>query len=300
MNNIDLHENRSGEHHSYNEHNSTREAITIINCVLNAPLMLISILGNALVLAAIIRTPSIRSTPHMIMLCSLALSDFLVGLIAQPIYIAHQLVDDRYVNYVWKIIGLFLCGVSLSTITAITVDRFLALHDHMRYATLVTESRVKYTLIIIWLINLLVQFFYFWKIRVHITLIGVFIVICLIISTFSYIRIYRIVRRHQLHINTQQQAVQSSDAENNFNIARLQRSALNTFVLYIVLIICYFPLYIVLSASKNWKVGWKFSSTLVFSNSCINPLLYCWRLRELRLAIVKTAKQVLCQQSEIN
>ena len=40
-----------------------------------------SILGNALVLAAIIRTPSIRST-HMIILCSLAVSDFLVGLFA--------------------------------------------------------------------------------------------------------------------------------------------------------------------------------------------------------------------------
>jgi len=262
--------------------------------------MFISILGNALVLAAIIRTPSIRSTPHMIMLCSLAVSDLLVGLIAQPIYIAQQLTKDRYVNYVWKIIGPFLCGVSLLTITAITVDRFLALHYHMRYATLVTESRVKYLLIIIWSISLLVPFFYFWKISVQIFLIGVFIVICLIISTFSYIRIYRIVRRHQLHINAQQQAVELSDAENNLNITRLKRSAMNTFVLYIVLIICYFPVYIVSSVSKDWKIGWKFSSTLVFSNSCINPFLYCWRLRELRAAIVKTAKQVLCQQTEVN
>ena len=300
MNNIDLHDNSSGENHSYNEDNSTREAVTIINCILNAPLMLISILGNALVLAAIIRTPSIRSTPHMIMLCSLAVSDLLVGLIAQPIYIAQQLTKDRYVNYVWKIIGPFLCGVSLLTITAITVDRFLALHYHMRYATLVTESRVKYLIIIIWSISLLVPFFYFWKISVQIFLIGVFIVICLIISTFSYIRIYRIVRRHQLHINAQQQAVELSDAENNLNITRLKRSAMNTFVLYIVLIICYFPVYIVSSVSKDWKIGWKFSSTLVFSNSCINPFLYCWRLRELRAAIVKTAKQVLCQQTEVN
>ena len=300
MNNIDLHDNRSGENHSYNEDNSTREAVTIINCGLNAQLMLISILGNALVLAAIIRTPSIRSTPHMIMLCSLAVSDLLVGLIAQPIYIAQQLTKDRYVNYVWKIIGPFLCGVSLLTITAITVDRFLALHYHMRYATLVTESRVKYLIIIIWSISLLVPFFYFWKISVQIFLIGVFIVICLIISTFSYIRIYRIVRRHQLHINAQQQAVELSDAENNLNITRLKRSAMNTFVLYIVLIICYFPVYIVSSVSKDWKIGWKFSSTLVFSNSCINPFLYCWRLRELRAAIVKTVKQVLCQQTEVN
>ena len=99
--------NGSADHHSHNEDNCSPETIIIISCVLNAPLMLISILGNALVLAAIIRTPSIRSTPHMIMLCSLAVSDFLVGLIAQPVYIAHQLADDRYVKYVWKVIGPF-------------------------------------------------------------------------------------------------------------------------------------------------------------------------------------------------
>ena len=135
MNNTNTH-NGSADHQSHKEDNSTPETIIIINCVLNAPLMLISILGNALVLAAIMRTPSIRST-HMIMLCSLAVSDFLVGLIAQPIYIAEQLAKNRMVNKVSKLMAPSLCIASLVTITAITVDRFLALHYHMRYATLV-------------------------------------------------------------------------------------------------------------------------------------------------------------------
>ena len=64
MNNTNKHNNGSADHHSGNEDNSTPETIIIINGVLNAPLMLISILGNALVLAAIIRTPSIRSTQN--------------------------------------------------------------------------------------------------------------------------------------------------------------------------------------------------------------------------------------------
>ena len=294
MMNAYKHNNGSADHHSDNEDNSTPETITIINYVRNAPLMLISILDNALVLAAIIRTPSIRSTPHMIMLCSLAFSDFLVGLVAQPLFIAERLAKDRYVYHAKKVMGFSLCEVSLLTTTAITVDRFLALHYHMRYATLVTQSRVKYTLIIIWFTTSFAAVFYFLNERVHSFLAGVLTIICLLISTFSYIRIYRIVRRHQIQIQAQQQAVQSSNAGNNLNITRLKRSALNTFVFYITLTICYFPIYVLLTLKglsiQDRETEWDFAVTLVYLNSCINPFLYCWRLRELGLAVVKTAR----------
>ncbi|XP_078344531.1 growth hormone secretagogue receptor type 1-like [Oculina patagonica] len=302
MNSTDKYNNGSADHHSENEDNPTLETIVIINCVLNAPLMLISILGNALVLAAIIRTPSIRTT-SMIMLCSLAVSDLLVGFLAQPLYIAKDLTEDRFLTRVWSIGGDSLIVVSLLTITAITVDRFLALHYHMRYATLVTESRVKYTLVTIWLFSFLVSGFHFLNTGIQHLILGVLIIICLIISTFSYIRIYLVVRRHQLQMRAQQRAVQSSNAENNS--VRLKRSAMNTFVFYIALIICYFPMYFILTregiSGKIWYTDWRlFATTLVFSNSSINPFLYCWRIRELRTAVVKTARQMLCKQTEEN
>ncbi|XP_078344138.1 histamine H2 receptor-like [Oculina patagonica] len=302
-NNTDKHNNGSTGHHSGNEDDSTPGTIVIINCVLNAPLMLISILGNALILAAIIRTPSIRST-SMIILCSLAVSDLLVGLIAQPIYITHQITEDGFVYDVWRMIGASLCGVSLLTITAITVDRFMALHYHMRYATLVTKSRVKYTLVIIWSISFHVSGFDFWNRHVYSSLLSSIIIICVIISTFSYIRIYLIVRRHQIQMDAQQQAVQSSNVEYNLNMVRLKRSAMNTFVFYIALILCYFPSYVILTlhfmSEKKWQTEWYFALTAVFINSSINPFLYCWRLRELRTAVVKTARQMLCKQKEQN
>ena len=299
MNNTDKHNNGSADHHTDNEGNSAPETIVIINCVLTAPLMLISILGNALVLAAIITTPSIRSTPNMIMLCSLAVSDFLVGLIFQPIFIAKELLkDNRYVKHFSDMMGYSLCGVSFLTITAITVDRFLALHYHMRYATLVTESRVKYILIIIWLISFLSSGFLFLSERLHSFIVGAAAIICLIISTFSYIRIYRIVRRHQIQIHAQQQATTG----NNLNIVRLKRRAMNTFVFYIALIICYLPLYILLTlhglSIKKWETEWQFPYTAVLMNSFLNPILYCWRLRDLRSAVVKTARQMLCKETQ--
>ena len=45
------------------------------------------------------------------MLFSLAVSDFLAGLIAQPIFVAQLLTGDRYVLQVSVIIGPFLCVV---------------------------------------------------------------------------------------------------------------------------------------------------------------------------------------------
>jgi len=254
-----------------------------------------------LVLAAIIRTPSIRST-QMIMLCSLAVSDILVGLIVQPIYCTLLLTKDHDLYHVSTKLGYSLCGVSFLTITAITVDRFLALHYHMSYTSLVTERRVKCSLMIIWLFSLLIAGFHFLGFRLQNSLVSIVTIICLIMCTFCYIRIYRIVRRHQFQIKSQQQVAQSSDAGKNLNILRLRKSALNTFVFYIALILCYFPIFVSLALTalsiKDWESEWEFANTAVFLNSSINPFLYCWRLRELRKEVVKTARLMSCKPQE--
>ena len=289
------------------QNHSTREMFVIMNFVLNAPLMVISILGNALVLAAIIRTSAIRSTT-MVMLCSLAVSDLLVGLVAQPCYLADLLTTGNLTAGLSVMVGFSVCGVTLWTTTAISVDRFLALHYHMRYATLVTKSRVKYTLLIIWLINVPFSGLYLWKEREYKLTIAIMTVICLTVSTFSYILIYRVVRRHKVHINTQQQVVQSlatatAAGNKGAHVLRMKKSAMNTFVFYIFLISCYIPMYILLTLHGisyiDWTIEWSFISILVFMNSAINPFLYCWRLRELRAAVVKTARQLLiCKKTD--
>jgi len=221
---------------------ATHETIVIVNCALNAPLMLISIIGNALVLAAILRTPSIRSN-SMIMLCSLAVSDLLVGFEAQPLYIADELKSLGTKNVLLYrlsgMIGFFVSGVSVGTMAAIRVDRFLALHYHMRYATLVTNARVRWTLIIIWLFVFSGLGFYFWNKFVYHLMAPIFIAICLVVCTFSYIKIYKVVRQHQLQIRLQQQTLESSNI-GNINMARLKNSAINTFVFYICMLVCYF------------------------------------------------------------
>ena len=285
----------------------THETIIIVNCASNVPLMLISVIGNALVLAAILRYPSIRST-SMIMLCSLAVSDLLVGILAQPLFIADELTslrsEDPMLHHITAMAGFFVCGVSLGTMTLISVDRFMALHYHLRYSILVTETRAMCALGAIWLFIFLWLAIYLWnKLFYHLTA-GIFTAVCLIISTYSYIRIYRIVLQHQQQIHVQQQAMEHSNIANNRHMMRVKKSAMNTFVFYIFMIICYFRNVVIMTlfgtAQQGWREEWNFATTIVFLNSSINPVLYFWRLRELRTAIVRISKRFLFKQTEEN
>ena len=141
--------NDSGENNiGDSEDQSSPNSIFTIICIFNVPPMLISILGNAVVLAAIKRTPSIHSA-SMSLISSLAVSDFLVGVIGQPIYIADLLTKNSSISQLSIIVGFSVCTVSLLTLTAISVDRLLAVHFHLRYPSLVTKSRVKYILAVI-------------------------------------------------------------------------------------------------------------------------------------------------------
>ena len=198
--------------------------------------------------------------------------------------------------------AFFVCGVSLDTVTAISMDRLIALLSHLRYPSVVTKSRVRFTALTIWLIRGLSSGFYLWKRRECHLMAAVTTVICLTISTFCYIKIYRIVHHHQSQIHVQQQIIQSSsNVGHAMHVARLKKTAINTFVFYIFLLICYFPMYILSTlhgiSIVDWVTEWDFVHTAVFMNSSINPILYCWRLRELRTAVVKTLRQTFSIQT---
>ena len=99
------------------EESNNPNTFALVNGILNAPLMLSAIMGNALVFGTILTTPSLRS-PSTILLCSLALSDLLVGLVVQPLYIAGQfkiyngsrLEEIMQFYHVWCFVLYSNCG----------------------------------------------------------------------------------------------------------------------------------------------------------------------------------------------
>ena len=206
------------------------ETVVIANCILNAPVMLLSIIGNAIVLVAILRTPSLRS-PSVIFLCNLAVSDLLVGLVVQPVYVAAEIARTvRVLLRAANTMGFAGFGASLTTMTAITVDRFLALHYHLQYPNLMTTSRAIYTIITIWCIITLFTFSFIWSPSIYHYYVSAFgITISLLVNLVCFIKIHRIVRRHQLQIHVQQQAVDNLTDTNNNHIRQSTRSANRNF-----------------------------------------------------------------------
>ena len=274
------------------------EVIIIINCALNVPLMLISIVGNCLVLAAMTRSPSLR-TPSMLFLCSLAVSDLLVGFVVQPLYIASIFTRINVLDNLWFLVSFATCGISLCSITVISVDRFLALHYHMRYSTLVTKSRAILTLVLMWTFICILSGIYCLNPNVYFLVVALGVGLCLLISIVAYIGIFRVVRHQQLQIHTQRQAVRARTVDVS-NMRKLKRSALNSFVFFIVMVLFYAPMSVAMAfylITEEWEHAWSFTTTAVFMNSSINPFLYCWRLGKLRRAVVKMVKKILSKQS---
>ena len=275
----------------------SERTLVIVNCILNVPPILICIVGNALVLIAASKSRRIRSS-SMEILSSLAFSDLLFGIIAQPLFLAHQFTKESFLNSLMVLIVYPICGVSLWTLTAISVDRFLALHFHMRYATLVTTTRVKISIAFIRLYNFVSSALYYLVPFIYFFIMTLTTVICILNFFLAYLGIYFIVRHHQLQIHAQQETIESKDVAGNVNgisMARLKKSAMNTFVFFIFFVICYLPMYALLtfaiSKRAQWTTEYDFSITVVFLNSAINPFLFCWRLQELRRNVLKTLRK---------
>lgn len=167
----------------------------------------------------------------------------------------------------------------------------------MRYSNLITTQRAKFISVFLWFNTILTSFLALWSMYIFLICAPVIIAILLIVSMYCYIRIYRIVLQHRFQIHAQQQAVASLDNNLSSN-QESKNTALNTFIYYLAMILCYMPLFISLIALQipniSYSEAWKFTDTVAFMNSAVNPVLYCWRHRELRKAVVKTARKVRC------
>ena len=282
------------------------QKVVVVNCAVNIVLALTSIIGNTLVLHAVWKTPTLRS-PSMFLLCGLALSDLAVGSVAQPLFITNDLITlyrqsgapihmSLFLN-IYNMLGFSFCGISLCTVAAISVDRLLAIQKSLLYPSIVTIPRVSRLLVAIWTACVILASTQFWHQKSLLIFMGTVICVCLCISTISHVKIYQTVRHHRHAIQIQLQAVGSNTGNAN-NMSGLKKSAFNAFIVFLVLIICYCPYLVVYVISSFYSINdflaRSLASTIVFTNSSLNPFLYCWRLREIRKVVLRTLRKLVC------
>lgn len=281
------------------------EGIQIANCAINVLLSYTAITLNTITILALRKTS--LSSPLKTLLLSLAVSDLGVGLLVQPLYVASFVMESEgnysaSYNFVIKsydMIVVFLCVASFLGVTALSVDRFLAIHLHLRYQAIVTHKRVVASVVSIWVLSAVISQTALRIRQVTFLMFGTISVICLISSAFFYYKIYVTVQRHANQIQVLQLQPRQGDNEMVEYNARLKKAAIGTFYVYLVFLICNLPntLFFLIPSnlvhqSADLGTILSLADTLVFLNSSLNPLIYCWKMRHIRQAIMEMLRKI--------
>ena len=279
----------------------------IVLCFFNAFTSYTAIALNTVTIYTMTKTSSLPKNVKTLLL-SLAVSDLGVGLIVQPLYIAivamklepnvgnNSTFNTVMITYLIPMYSLYFA--SFFGVTALTVDRFLAIHLHLRYNELVTHKRVIAVVISIWVLSAILSLIRQLAKENAFVIFATIEIVCLITTAVLYCKIYLAVRHHtnQIHALQLQQETQNGEMA---NAARLRKSAIATFYVYLVFLVCYLPELCYFIAFTNSgsstaiDVLSYYSLTTVFLNSSLNPLIYCFKMQHFRYAIMDLLRKIL-------
>ena len=130
----------------------------IANCIFNSFLSYTAIVLNIAAIHAMLKTSTLAKTLKTLLM-SLAVSDVGVGLLVQPFFISllvkwlQQSDPGSFVYCFFAAIVGFVSSTSFFGVVTISVDRFLAIHLHLRYHELVTHKRVVAMVISVWVLS---------------------------------------------------------------------------------------------------------------------------------------------------
>ena len=129
-----------------------------------------------------------------------------------------------------------------------------------------------------------------------------FTIFSIIVSTFSYSKIFFTLRHQQAQVGDHVQPEQSSRARSVLNIARYKKTVYSVAWIQFAMLACYGPKIVLvfllhfgnIDDSIEIRIADEFSVCLVFLNSSLNPVLYCWRIKDIRRKVQNTIRKCLC------
>ena len=143
-----------------------------------------------------------------------------------------------------------------------------------------------------WVLPIVATTSYIWNPQLLSLLLYIHLSLCLSIIIFSYMKIFFMLRHYQIQaeINVAQEQPRQAIP---LNIARYRKAVYSALWVQVILFICYLPFGITQALTDLKSVRFSssvylaktFSFTFVFLNSALNPLLYCWKIKEVRQAV---------------
>ena len=281
------------------EQSSAYEHVTLAACVLTALLAPMAVVGNAFILAAIWRNPSLR-TPSYVLLAGLAITDFFTGLLSQPCFVVYKLADVVKNGEVFctaslltECFGLFFSSLTFVVITIMAVERWL----HMSRGSLLTVRRVVvlYIFFVVLLILLVFARIYnsYRPYEAYNVFTAIFLfaaALCVFVTAFAYFNVFQIIRRHQNQVQTN---------ENAIDMKKYKATIFTIMYILAIFVVSYLPylcsLLVFYFVKSNKRLAtYNICAAVVFSSSFFNPLLYCWRIKEIRDSVRSIIRKLFC------
>ena len=285
-------------------------ALICVNSVAIIP----AILLNTLAIFAVTTKRSLQSNSNILLAC-LAGSDLFAGMVGLTIAVAVN--EKRAFNFAIEpfcvletVHFITLYGpsyVSMGHLVLISVDRYIAIKDALRYQVIVTKQRIKKGVLVTWAIGvyLTIQetvlavivkeaakvYSMYWTVgSVAASLIGM---VCISGICYCYVYIFSEIRRQKKRLQTEQ--LSHDEAK---RVKKDNKTAYTLGIILGVLVITYLPSMLLLlleSIGTFNKLGtgtflicYSWATTSILYRSLFNPIIYCWRNENIRKAILQS------------
>jgi len=134
----------------------------LVSCLLT-PFAVVTITGNALVMAAVAREPCLRASVTNHFIVSLAVADIIIGAVVMPFSIVLEASDGWWPFGedwcdLWHSFDVLASTASILNLSVIALDRYWAITDPIAYPRRMSTARATVLIAVVWVCSAAISF----------------------------------------------------------------------------------------------------------------------------------------------